>query len=491
MNQIEKLSAARVLCVGDVMLDRFISGSVKRISPESPVPVLSVKGRSTVPGGAANVARNVASLGGHCTLVSVVGQDEVADELARAIDSVQGLRAHLLRQPGRPTSEKIRFVAQGQHMLRSDTETSEPISADLEEALLATVADLLPSHDVLVLSDYAKGVLTDKVVAGALMLAKARGVPSVVDPKSAQMARYAGATVVTPNAKEVHDATGIDPTECNELAHQAGRHLIESAAIQNVLVTRAHRGMTLVLSNGEASHIAASAREVFDVVGAGDTVVATLALSLGVKHELSLAAMLANTAAGIVVGKRGTATISQTELRDAIQHAANGGLKQLHDKIVCLSEAQALVDSWRRDGYKVGFTNGCFDILHIGHLSILNYARAHSGRLIVGVNSDASVKRLKGASRPVNAEDDRALLLAGMAAVDAVVLFDEDTPLKVIEGLLPDVLIKGADYTVDRIVGADLVLGRGGQVLTCELVPGRSTSNIVNAVKAASLGVDA
>lgn len=489
MNQIEKLSAAKVLCIGDVMLDRFISGSVKRISPESPVPVLSVQRSATVPGGAANVARNIASLGGQCTLLSVVGEDEVAHELTRAIEAVQGLKAKLLRQPGRPTSEKIRFVAQGQHMLRTDTETSDVISHELEESLLAAVEALLPGHDVLVLSDYAKGVLTDRVVAGAIRLAKSRGLPTVVDPKSAQMARYAGATVVTPNAKEVLDATGIDPTENNELAIQAGRNLIEIAHLENVLVTRAHRGMTLVPAKAEATHIAASAREVFDVVGAGDTVVATLALSLGVGHTMEVAAMLANTAAGIVVGKRGTATVSQTELRDALQQEAHGGLKQLHDKIVTLTEAKALVESWRRDGYKVGFTNGCFDILHIGHLSILNFARAHSGRLIVGVNSDASVKRLKGATRPVNAEDDRALLLAGMAAVDAVVLFEEDTPLNVIDGLQPDVLIKGADYTVDRIVGADVVLSRGGQVLTCELVPGRSTSNVVNAVMQAATGV--
>lgn len=484
MNQIDKLDSARVLCAGDVMLDRFISGTVKRISPESPVPVLSVQRSAAVPGGAANVARNVASLGGHCTLVSVVGDDELADELSRALASVENVQAQLLRHPGRPTTEKIRFVAQGQHMLRTDTETSAPIEPAQEEALLAAIAALLPGHDVLVLSDYAKGVLTDRVVAGAIALAQGAGIPCVVDPKSSQMARYAGATVVTPNTKEVHDATGIDPTENDELAAQAGRHLIATAKVHNVLVTRAHRGMTLVTQDGSSQHIAASAREVFDVVGAGDTVVATLALSLALGQSLPEAAMLANTAAGIVVGKRGTATVSQTELRDALQREAHGGLQQLHDKIVTLGQARTLVESWRRDGFKVGFTNGCFDILHIGHLSILNFARAHSGRLIVGVNSDASVKRLKGEARPINPQDDRALLLAGMAAVDAVVIFDEDTPLALIEGLQPDVLVKGADYTVDRIVGADVVRQRGGQVLTCELVPDRSTSRVVEAVRA-------
>lgn len=491
MNQIEQLSTAKALCVGDVMLDRFISGSVKRISPESPVPVLSVQRSSAVPGGAANVARNIASLGGHCTLLSVVGQDEIAGELARAIETVAGVQVQLLRQPGRPTSEKIRFVAQGQHMLRTDTETVEPISSALEDDLLRAIEQALPGHNVLVLSDYAKGVLTDRVVAGAIALARSRGLPTVVDPKSSQMGRYAGATVITPNAKEVFDATGIDPTENDALAIEAGRRLIATASLHNVLVTRAHRGMTLVPATGEAQHIAASAREVFDVVGAGDTVVATLALSLGVGQDIHTAAMLANTAAGIVVGKRGTATVSQTELRDALQMEAHGGLRQLRDKIVSLAEAQALVESWRRDGFKIGFTNGCFDILHIGHLSILNFSRAHSGRLIVGVNSDASVRRLKGQTRPINQQDDRALLLAGMAAVDAVVLFDEDTPLQLIEGLQPDVLVKGADYTVDRIVGADVVLRRGGRVLTCDLVAGRSTSNVVNAVMSAGTPANA
>jgi len=219
------------------------------------------------------------------------------------------------------------------------------------------------------------------------------------------------------------------------------------------------------------------------VVGAGDTVVATLALSLGAGQAMADAARMANTAAGIVVGKRGTATVSQTELSDAVHQEAQGGMKLLEDKVVSLADAQKLVAGWRRDGYKVGFTNGCFDILHIGHLSILNFSRAHCGRLIVGVNTDASVKRLKGENRPINNEGDRALLLAGLSAVDAVVLFDEDTPLEAIEALQPDVLVKGADYTIDRIVGAPVVLARGGQVLTSELVPGRSTSRVVNIVQ--------
>jgi D-beta-D-heptose 7-phosphate kinase/D-beta-D-heptose 1-phosphate adenosyltransferase len=483
MTLIEQLGHVKALCVGDVMLDRFITGAVKRISPESPVPVLSIGKSEAVPGGAANVARNIAALGGQCTLVSVVGQDAVARELKFAIETVAHVKAELVEVASRPTTEKVRFVAQGQHMLRTDVETTRPIDAAAEQALLARIAQLLPGHQVLVLSDYAKGVLTDAVIAGAIALAKQAGIPCIVDPKSAVIERYAGATVITPNGKEVQEATGIDPTDDDAQAIAAGQLLIERAQLAHVLVTRAHRGMTLVSAQGAPVHIPASAKEVFDVVGAGDTVVATLALSLGAGQAMADAARLANTAAGIVVGKRGTATVSQTELSDAVHQEGQGGMKLLEDKVVSLADAQKLVEGWRRDGYKVGFTNGCFDILHIGHLSILNFSRAHCGRLIVGVNTDASVKRLKGESRPINNEGDRALLLAGLSAVDAVVLFDEDTPLQAIEALQPDVLVKGADYTIDRIVGAPVVLARGGQVLTSELVPGRSTSRVVNIVQ--------
>jgi D-beta-D-heptose 7-phosphate kinase / D-beta-D-heptose 1-phosphate adenosyltransferase len=486
MSLIDQLNHVKVLCIGDVMLDRFITGSVKRISPESPVPVLSVSKSVAVPGGAGNVARNIAALGGHCTLVSVVGDDTIGQELKHSIEAVPNVRTEFVLVPSRPTTEKVRFVAQGQHMLRTDIETSQPITAEVEKQVLARIEALLPSHDVLVLSDYAKGLLTDAVLSGAIALANAQGLPSIVDPKSALIERYAGATIITPNAKEVQEATGIDPTDDNDLAVQAGKLLLHRASLGNVLVTRAHRGMSLVSAQGEPVHISATAKEVFDVVGAGDTVVATLALSLGAKLPVVTAAQLANTAAGIVVGKRGTATVSQTELSDAVHLAGQGGLNQLQDKVVSLDVAKQLVESWRRDGFKVGFTNGCFDILHVGHLAILNFSRANCGRLIVGVNSDASVKRLKGESRPINKQDDRSLLLAGMLPVDAVVLFDEDTPLETITALQPDVLVKGADYTIDRIVGADAVLARGGQVLTCELVPGRSTSRIVSSVQATS-----
>jgi D-beta-D-heptose 7-phosphate kinase/D-beta-D-heptose 1-phosphate adenosyltransferase len=479
----DKLTDIRVLCVGDVMLDRFISGHVNRISPESPVPVLSISGSKTFPGGAANVARNIASLGGRCTLVSVVGQDGVGRELREALQAVPAITCEFCVTAERPTSEKIRFIAQGQHMLRADAEVTTPIGPSTTAELLESVEKLAAQHDVMVLSDYAKGLLTDDVVRACIGIARRRGLPIVVDPKSVNLERYAGATVITPNSKEARDATGIDPTEDNEHAEAAGAAILASTGVESVLLTRAHRGMTLMTGEGLTVHIQASAREVFDVVGAGDTVIATLALGLGAKLDLESAARLANVAAGVVVGKRGTATVTQTEVADEAQRLSGGSLRGLRDKILSRADAIELAHTWRKNGYKVGFTNGCFDILHVGHLSILTFSRQNSGKLIVAVNSDASVKRLKEPGRPINPETDRAMVLAALSAVDAVVVFDEDTPLELIEELNPDVLIKGADYTIENIVGAKHVLSYGGKVLRCELIPDRSTTRVVNVLR--------
>jgi D-beta-D-heptose 7-phosphate kinase / D-beta-D-heptose 1-phosphate adenosyltransferase len=483
MTTTDKFSDVRVLCIGDVMLDRFISGHVNRISPESPVPVLSISSSKTFPGGAANVARNIASLGGRCTLVSVVGQDSVGRELRETLQAVDAISCEFCVSTERPTSEKIRFIAQGQHMLRADAEVTTPIGPATTEDLLASVEKLAAQHDVMVLSDYAKGLLTDDVVRACIAIAKKHRLPIVVDPKSINLERYSGATVITPNSKEARDATGIDPTEDDAHAEAAGASILASAGVAAVLLTRAHRGMTLMTEVGSTVHIQASAREVFDVVGAGDTVIATLALGLGAKLDLEEAAHLANVAAGVVVGKRGTATVTQTEVADEVQRLSGGSLRGLRDKIMTRADAIELAHTWRKNGYKVGFTNGCFDILHVGHLAILSFSRQNSGKLIVAVNSDASVKRLKEAGRPINSETDRAMVLAALSAVDAVVVFDEDTPLELIQELNPDVLIKGADYTIENIVGAQHVLSHGGKVLRCDLIPDRSTTRVVNVLR--------
>jgi len=485
MDLTERFSNVRVLCIGDVMLDRFVSGEVKRISPESPVPVLSVSGSESFPGGAANVARNVASLGGRCTLVGVIGADAAGRELQHAVDAIDGLTCEFCVSASRPTSEKTRFVAHGQHMLRTDSEAAAAVDEETQAAVLRCIERLAPAHDVMVLSDYAKGLLTDKVVSGAIAIANQLSLPVAVDPKSVSLRRYAGATIITPNSKEVHDATGIDPTEDDARAESAGASILRTCGVHNVLLTRAHRGMTLMGEDFGAEHFRASAREVFDVVGAGDTVIATLALGMGTKLALPDAARLANVAAGIVVGKRGTATVTQTELADECLRVEGGSLMALQGKIMSAQEVVHLTQTWRKNGFKVGFTNGCFDILHIGHLSILSFARQNSGKLIVAVNSDASVRRLKEAGRPINPEQDRSMVLAALSVVDAVVIFDEDTPLEMIQKINPDVLVKGGDYTVETIVGSTHVLSYGGKVLTCPLVPGRSTTRVLSLVREA------
>ena len=302
MTITEAFTGIRVLCIGDVMLDRFVSGNVRRISPESPVPVLSIASTQVFPGGAANVARNVASLGGVCTLVSVVGRDAIARELKGAIEIIEGLRCEFIECDDRPTIEKIRFVANGQHMLRADAEVATAISDGAAHQVMESIARLIAEHDVVVLSDYAKGLLTDEVIRTTLRHAHATGVPVVVDPKSQDLKRYAGATVNTPNSKETMDATGIDPTEADEQSERAGLAILHHAQVHAVLVTRAHRGMTLVQHGTATVHIPAGAREVFDVVVAGDTVIATLSLALGAQRDLEQAARVANAAAGVVGG---------------------------------------------------------------------------------------------------------------------------------------------------------------------------------------------
>ena len=335
---------------------------------------------------------------------------------------------------------------------------------------------------MLVLSDYAKGVLTPEIVEGAIARARSLGIPVVVDPKTSDYTRYNGATLVTPNAKEAREASGIDPHD-DASAAAAGKWLLERTTIEAILITRAEKGMTLVRRDAEPIHIGATAREVADVVGAGDTVIATLALAIGARAPLHDAATIANAAAGVVVAKRGTATLTRTELLAELRSEGRSSSAGLDGKILSLNDAVEQARAWRRDGLKVGFTNGCFDILHVGHIGILEFSRAHCDRLIVGLNTDASVQILKGPTRPINNEQDRMKVVAALGCVDAVVLFGEETPKEIIEILQPDVLVKGADYTIEQIVGADTVLAHGGQVLRFNLVPGKSTTATVEKAK--------
>jgi D-beta-D-heptose 7-phosphate kinase/D-beta-D-heptose 1-phosphate adenosyltransferase len=485
MTDLPDFADIRILCVGDVMLDRFVEGSVRRISPESPVPIVLRERTDSVPGGAANVGRNVSALGGVCTLIGAVGDDPIGLELRHLLSECGRIAPMLVVDPARPTIEKVRYVSQGQHLLRVDRERPGDISEDGARTIIAEAARVMADHHVLVLSDYAKGVLTDGVIAGLVAVAQQASVPVVVDPKSARLARYAGATLVTPNAHEATESTGIAIVE-DEDAEQAGLAVLAVADIEAILITRAGQGMSLIGRDGAIAHLPASAREVFDVVGAGDTVVATLALCLGGGMSLADAARIANVAAGLVVGKHGTATITRSELTDELVRLSRAGMVSSQLKVISSARAETLRGQWEREGLVVGFTNGCFDILHVGHIEILEFARSQCDRLIVAVNDDASVRRLKGASRPINNEGDRAQILGAFGFVDAVTVFSEDTPYELIRALQPDVLVKGADYTIEQMVGHDIVQARGGRVVTFDLVPGRSTTSIIARSRALS-----
>jgi len=472
---VEQLPNAKVLCIGDVMLDRFVYGSVTRISPEAPIPIIRVERESAMLGGAGNVARNATALGASVRFLSLVGDDLPGREVMEYVANDKGVEPYIQIERNRPTTIKTRYIAGGQQLLRSDNETTATLAAPTISNLSALAAQLAPDVSAIVLSDYGKGVLHGDVVAATIAAARKAGKPVIVDPKGTDYSIYRGATVVTPNRAEAQAATGID-IQSDEDAIAAATKIITECGIENVLLTRSQDGMTLVTSKGEATHLPTEAREVFDVSGAGDTVVACLASAIAGGASLSDAARIANVAAGIVVGKIGTAVVYPDELISVLHH---------HDlmigeaKLMPLDRMVDRVERWRRKGYKVGFTNGCFDLLHPGHLSLLQQARSNCDRLIVGLNSDASVKRLKGEARPVQSEAARAAVLGSLETVSGVVIFGEDTPITVIEALKPDILVKGADYTIDKVVGADIVQGYGGKVVLANLADGFSTTSTI------------
>jgi len=469
---VPRLAEARVLCVGDVMLDRFVYGHVDRISPEAPIPVLSVEREIAMLGGAGNVLRNLVGFGAHPEFVSVVGRDAAGREIATLVGQLANVEPHLLTDAKRETTIKTRYVAGSQQLLRADRETVSEVSATIADDIARVVAAAMADCGVLVLSDYAKGVLTPPSITAMIAAAHRAGKPVLVDPKGFDYTRYRGATLLTPNRRELAEAVQL-PTGTPAEVVAASTKLIKLCQLDAVLCTLGADGMSLVLRSGESHLLPAVAQEVFDVSGAGDTVVATLAVSLAAGLSMLDAARLATVAAGIVVAKVGTAVAYADDLVRALHHEdiATG-----ERKVMTLPQALDTVEKWRRQGLRVGFTNGCFDIIHPGHVSLMSQARAACDRLIVGLNSDASVRRLKGEGRPVQSEAARAAVLSSLASVDQVVIFSEDTPLALIEAIKPDVLVKGADYTVDKVVGADQVRSYGGRVLLADLTPGQSTT---------------
>lgn len=465
-----RFDQAAVLVVGDVMLDRYWHGATQRISPEAPVPVVRVDQKEDRPGGAANVALNIAALGAPAWLIGVTGHDEAADSLAEQLHAA-GVATRFQRIATQPTIVKLRVMSRHQQLLRLDFE--EPFATDTN-ALLADVNDTLQHVKVLVLSDYGKGALQNH--QALIQAARQRGIPVLADPKGRDFSIYKGATLITPNLSEFEAIVGRCRDE-HDLVNK-GLAMLAELELEALLITRGEQGMTLLRAGHPELHLPAQAREVFDVTGAGDTVISTIASALAAGEDLPSAVALSNLAASLVVAKLGTATVSAPELRRAInrEQGAGRGVMNLSQLIVALEDARA-------QGERVVFTNGCFDILHAGHVSYLEQARTLGDRLIVAINDDASVTRLKGAGRPINTVARRMAVLAGLGAVDWVISFSEDTPERLLHALHPDILVKGGDYGLESVVGAPIVQAYGGEVRVLNFVDSCSTTAIVEQIR--------
>ena len=480
LTAVGRLAGATVMCIGDLMLDRFVYGEVDRISPEAPIPVFLVGREEKMLGGAGNVVRNLVALGLEACLVAVVGDDPVGRDLLEMVGEETRIEPYLLVERDRRSTTKVRYVAGGQQMLRADRETDRPVEATIRDRIIDIVASGLDGIDAIILSDYAKGVLEPELLAAVIGHARAADVPVVIDPKGGDFTRYRGATVLTPNRKELTEATRMMAETDDEVVAAARRALGDCGA-EAILVTRGGDGLTLVAADGTVKHFGAEAREVYDVSGAGDTVVATVAAALARKVPLADAARLANIAGGIVVGKIGTAVVHPEDLERVLRSES---LHANEDKIMSAAAALDQVKRWRAQGLKIGFTNGCFDLLHAGHVALLRQARARCDCLVLGLNSDTSVARLKGPSRPLQDEGSRAQVLASLGDIDAVVVFEEETPLDLIRALKPDLLVKGADYAEDDVVGAAEVRSYGGEIYLVPLVDGQSTTTTIRRMTA-------
>jgi D-beta-D-heptose 7-phosphate kinase/D-beta-D-heptose 1-phosphate adenosyltransferase len=477
--QQARFANTTVLCIGDLMLDHFVYGEVSRVSPEAPTLVVSVAREEQLLGGAGNVARGIAALGAQCIFVGVIGEDEAGRVLARAfVEGYPSIETHLVVDSSRPTTRKVRFVSQhhSTHLLRADWELAAPARNDLEQSLIRACMLALPRADAVVLSDYAKGVLGPALIRTVIDKARELGKPVIVDPKGEEFSIYRGASLITPNRKELAEATRCPVRGDSEIATAAER-LSQTADCAAVLVTRSEEGMTLYSQRDGALHVRAYPVKVRDVSGAGDTVAAVMAVMLAGGAGLEPAVRAANAAAAVVVGKRGTSTASMAELRSRLLPAASLAPEE---KIVFdWSVLEERLDEWRGQRLRVGFTNGCFDLLHPGHIRLMTEARAACDRLVVGLNSDASVRRLKGRERPLQDQQSRAEVLAALEAVDMIVVFEQDTPIELIQRVKPEVLIKGADYRIEEVVGRELVESAGGRVVLVPLLPGHSTTGLV------------
>jgi D-beta-D-heptose 7-phosphate kinase / D-beta-D-heptose 1-phosphate adenosyltransferase len=469
---LASLNGVRVACVGDLMVDRFVYGEVTRVSAEAPIPIMAKTGETVMLGAAGNVARNVAALGGVAALVGVVGADASALEATRLLAAEIGVEGALVTDGSRPTTVKARYVSGGQQLLRVDLEQTGPVDGEAEQTLVRAVRGVGADVGAVLLSDYGKGVVTEAVIKACLETAKAHGAVLIVDSKARSFARYGAADIIKPNAAELARATDM-ATDTNAEIEAALARAFELCPCRAILVTRSEKGLSLGLRDGTVRHFAGARREVFDTSGAGDTALAALGLALAAGAPLETAAEFALLASGVVVGKAGTAVVTPAELIEAELSAHRAPVEA---KIATVERMRGEIARWRELGLKVGFTNGCFDIIHRGHVAYLAQARSWCDRLVVGLNSDRSVRALKGEGRPFNDLESRALVLAGLGSVDLVVPFDQETPIDLIEAARPEVLVKGADYTVEGVVGHELVQSYGGEVKLATIVEGYSTT---------------
>ncbi len=471
----DQFGGKRVLVVGDLMLDVYLWGNVERISPEAPVPVVQLGRRTSAPGGSGNALLNLAGLGLQAVAAGFVGDDLSGRQLQKILNDSEISTAAVLTLPDRPTTTKTRVICGHHQLLRLDEEQTEPLGPALARRLLDGIRrELDAGIAAVILSDYAKGVLTDEACRDIIAEARKRAIPIIVDPKGRSFAKYAGVTTITPNLREFQTATATDQSEGPEFL-AAAQQLRSELNLAFLVVTCGELGIKY-LDGDNLVHHPAIARQVYDVSGAGDTVIATLTAALVAGLALDDAIQLANLAARVVVAKLGTTPIHRTEL---LHEVHTESLREQAAKVYELSTLLHWIEKWRLRKERIVFTNGCFDLLHVGHVTLLARAKQEGDRLIVGVNSDRSVRALKGESRPIVGQSDRAQVIAGLASVDAVILFDEDTPLELIDRVSPDVLVKGGDYQESEIVGADLVRSRGGVVKTIPLVAGRSSTNIL------------
>jgi D-beta-D-heptose 7-phosphate kinase/D-beta-D-heptose 1-phosphate adenosyltransferase len=473
LSALERYSSLTVWVVGDLMLDEYVMGAVDRVSPEAPVPVVRVRETEHRLGGAANVARQVAALGARVSLAGTIGTDAAGDDLLRLCVNCGIDTRGVVRVAQRGTTRKLRVLGHSQQLLRMDWEDSSPCDASVCAQLLAALGAEAP--DAVILSDYAKGVLTPQIITAITQ--RAGKAPVVVDPKSRDFTRYRGATTVTPNLRELETASGrsLDPTDTEAVA-AAARPLLSAAGLSSMVVTLSEHGMLVVPADGASIAVPASRREVFDVTGAGDTAIAVLTLSLAAGTSLAAAARLANAAAGVSVGQVGAVAVDADSIRSELTASPEA-------KVLSRAELAARAASWRIAGKRIVFTNGCYDLLHAGHLSLLHGAAKLGDVLVLAINSDASVRRLKGPERPLVPQAERAALLAALACVDAVTVFDEDTPLATIEAVRPHILVKGADYKAEQVVGREVVEANGGRVALVPLLPQKSTTALVDRIK--------